>query len=112
MARLCANENFPLPVVEELRRLGQDVLTIQETGQAGQAASDTAVLEFACASGRTLLTFNRKHFVRLHAKLADHAGIVVCSFDRDFFGLAQRIHEAIEAQPQISGQLIRISRKP
>lgn len=26
MARLCANENFPLPVVEHLRQLGHDVL--------------------------------------------------------------------------------------
>jgi len=36
MARLYSNENFPLPVVEELRRLGHDVLTIQETGKAEQ----------------------------------------------------------------------------
>ena len=32
MARLYANENFPLPVVEELRHLGHDVLTMQEAG--------------------------------------------------------------------------------
>jgi len=32
MARLYANENFPLPVVEALRRLGHDVLTIQHKG--------------------------------------------------------------------------------
>ena len=31
MARLYANENFPLPVVNELRRLGHDVLTTQDT---------------------------------------------------------------------------------
>jgi len=30
VARFYANENFPLPAVEELRRLGNDVLTIQE----------------------------------------------------------------------------------
>jgi len=30
MARLYSNENFPLPVVERLRALGQDVLTTQE----------------------------------------------------------------------------------
>lgn len=30
MARLYANENFPLPAVEELRRLGHDVLTTYE----------------------------------------------------------------------------------
>jgi hypothetical protein len=37
MARLYSNENFPLPVVEKLRELGHDVLTIQETGMSDQA---------------------------------------------------------------------------
>jgi uncharacterized protein (DUF433 family) len=31
---------IPVPVVEELRRLGHDVLTIRETGQANQSLSD------------------------------------------------------------------------
>ncbi len=35
MARLLADENFPLPVVEELRRLGHEVLTLRDIGQAG-----------------------------------------------------------------------------
>jgi len=35
MARLYANENFPLQVVEELRRAGHDVLTTREAGKAG-----------------------------------------------------------------------------
>ena len=39
MAKLYANENFPFPVVEELRKLGHDVLTVQESGKAGQALS-------------------------------------------------------------------------
>jgi hypothetical protein len=30
MARLYADEDFPRPVVEELRRLGHDVLTVQD----------------------------------------------------------------------------------
>jgi len=30
MARLYADENFPFPAVEELRRLGHDVLTSYE----------------------------------------------------------------------------------
>lgn len=38
MARLYSNENFPLQVVEELRRLGHDVLTIQETGPLSDKA--------------------------------------------------------------------------
>jgi Domain of unknown function (DUF5615) len=74
MARLYSNENFPLPVVEALRQLAHDVLTIQEMGQAGQAMSDEAVLAFAHAEGRALLTINRNHFVRLHREGKQHSG--------------------------------------
>ncbi len=49
MLRLYSNENFPLPVVEELRRLGCDVTTVQETGRAGQSWPDAEVLGFAAA---------------------------------------------------------------
>ena len=112
MARLYANENFPLPVVVELRQLGHDVLTIHETGKAGQSTLDEAVLTFASAEGRAVLTLNRKHFIHLHARQPDHAGIVVCTFDPDFVGQANRIHVAIETQPQLSGQLLRINRPP
>ncbi len=40
MARLYADEDFPLPVVEELRRLGHDVRTVQEAGRANQGIDD------------------------------------------------------------------------
>lgn len=52
MARLYANENFPLPVVEGLRRLGHDVLTVLESGKAGIAETDEAVLAYACSKSR------------------------------------------------------------
>ena len=110
MARLYANENFPLPVVEELRRLGHDVLTIQETGRAGQAMPDEAVLAFARDAGRTLLTLNRKHFIRLHRERPAHAGIVVCTLDADFISLARRLHEAIAGNDGLAGRLIRVNR--
>lgn len=110
MTRLYSNENFPLPVVEELRRLGHDVLTIYETGKAGQSVSDDAVLAFACDEGRALLTLNRKHFIRLHRQKPDHPGIMVCTVDPDFVSLARRIHDAIEKSGRLSRQLIRINR--
>ena len=110
MARLYSNENFPLPVVEELRRFGHDVMTMQESGQAGQAMSDEAVLAFATADKRALLTLNRRHFIRLHRRHSDHRGIIVCSFDPDFAGQAQRIHVAIGKHPDLSGKLILINR--
>ena len=110
MARLYSNENFPLPVVDELRRLGHDVLTIQGAAQANQAISDEAVLAFAHSEGRRLLTLNRKHFIRLHNQQTAHSGIIACTFDPDFDALASRIHIAIQGQPQLAGQLIRINR--
>ena len=110
MARLYSNENFPLPVVDELRRLGHDVLTIQGAAQANQAISDEAVLAFAHSEGRRLLTRNRKHFIRLHNQQAAHSGIIACTFDPDFAAMAGRIDIAIQAQPHPSGQLTRINR--
>ena len=110
MARLYANENFPLPVVEELRRLGHEVLTTYEAGDAGKSVLDEQVLAFATAEGRALVTINRKHFIHLHNANPDHPGIIVCSFDPDFTGQANRIHAAIDSRAQLSGELVRINR--
>lgn len=110
MARLYANENFPLPVVTELRRLGHDVVTMQDIGQAGQAVPDEHVLAFAVAESRAVLTLNRKHFVRLHAEQMDHAGIVACTFDPDFPGQARRIDAAIAEAGELKARLIRVNR--
>ena len=112
MGRFYADENFPLPVVEELRRLGHDVLTTHEAGQAAKAIADEAVLAFACRESRAILTINRRHFVRLHGEKPDHFGIVVCTFDPDFSGMAARIHQEVQAQLPLTGRLTRINRPP
>ena len=111
MSRLYVDENFPLPVVEELRKLGHDVLTIQEVGHGGQAQSDERVLEDATFEKRAILTLNRRHFINLHKSSPHHAGIIVCTFDPDFFGQARRIHQAIEDYGHdLIGELLRINR--
>ncbi len=110
MTACYSNENFPLPTVDELRRLGHDILTIQETGRANSALPDEEVLAFASAEGRVLLTLNRKHFIRLHQANFHHAGIVACTFDPDFVTLARRIHDALTEQRDMTGQLLRVSR--
>ena len=81
MSGLYSNENFPIPVVEDLRKLGHDVLSIQKTGKAGQSLPDEAVLDDASGDKRAVLTFNRKHFISLHKSRSRHEGIIVCSFD-------------------------------
>ena len=110
MARLYANENFPLPVVLELRRLGHDVLTVVDTGKAGQAFPDDEVLAFASAQARVLLTLNRKHFIRLHHDRTDHAGIVVCTFDPNFVGQATRVDDALRTSEPLARRLLRVNR--
>ena len=110
MARLYTNENFPLPVAEELRHLGHDVLTVQEAGNAGQAIPDESVLALASSEGRAVVTINRKHFIRLHLSNPRHAGVIVCTYDPDFVRQAHRIHSAIEEQDGLEGQLLRVNR--
>ena len=112
MARLYADENFPFPVVEKLRDMGHDVITLQEAGYAGQALPDEIVLSRASDDGRSLLTINRKHFVHLHRASASHAGIIVCSFDLDSARQAYRIHKALESccGDIDDGHLLRINR--
>lgn len=112
MARLYTDENFPAPAVEFLRESGHDVLAMVETEQAGLAIPDEQVLAFASQAERILLTLNRKHFIRLHNEDDEHGGIVVCTFDADFVALAERIHEVLEAHPDMTGRLVRVNRPP
>jgi hypothetical protein len=110
LARLYADENFPFPAVEALRRLGHDVLTAQEAHQAGLGVSDEDVLNFAHSISRAVLTHNRKHFRNLHQLGNNHSGIVTCTENPDFVELAGCINVALAAIHDLSGQLVRITR--
>ncbi len=110
MAFFYADENFPLPVVEELRKLGHHVMTIVEDGKAHQGYPDELVLADASTYGRAVLTMNRRDFKRLHNESSDHAGIILCTYDADFVALAQRIHVAVQGYEGMAGQSIRITK--
>jgi len=108
--RFYADENFPLDVVAELRNLGHDCLTAFEDERANQKIPDEKVLERAAELERAVLTINRIDFRRLHNENSEHAGIVICTFDADFAGQAQRIDKACKDFPEIKGQLVRVFR--
>ncbi|MEO6039301.1 MAG: DUF5615 family PIN-like protein [Saprospiraceae bacterium] len=111
MANIYANENFPVEVVERLRQLGHDVLTTHQAGKSNQKIPDEEVLTFAIAEQRVVITFNRKDFFRLHRENPQHFGIIACTEDIDFVGLAYRIHETIEtSKGNLENQLLRVSR--
>ncbi|WP_160315350.1 DUF5615 family PIN-like protein [Limnoraphis robusta] len=54
MTRLYADEQFPRQVIENLRALGHDILTVQEAGNNGLPDED--VLAFATQENRAVLT--------------------------------------------------------
>jgi hypothetical protein len=80
MARLYADEHFPVAIVFVLRRLGHDVITVRETGlsKMGEGTPDELVLQFAAQQRRIVVTFNERDFRRLHGLNARHSGIVCC----------------------------------
>ncbi len=91
--RLYADEDFPFPAVGELRRLGHDVLTAQDDGRS--ALPDPDILARAHTLGRAVLTYNRRHYERLHRQGASHSGIISASQDPNLPALAARIHDAL-----------------
>ncbi|WP_293135059.1 DUF5615 family PIN-like protein [Microcoleus sp. bin38.metabat.b11b12b14.051] len=110
MARLYADEQYPLPVVEFLRPLGHDVLTVQQAGKAGLGIPDEDVLAFAVSNERAVLTLNRGDFIRLHRSQPNHAGIIICTQDNNWERQASRIDDAISAEETLTGKLIRVVR--
>jgi predicted nuclease of predicted toxin-antitoxin system len=89
-----ADEDFPLGAVEELRRLGHDVLTAQDDGYRHK--EDKEVLARAHALNRIVLTHNRRHFERLDREGQPHSGILSATQDpHKEVELAIRIHEKV-----------------
>ncbi len=108
MAKLYADEQFPYRTTCRLQELGHDVLTVQAADRANQSIPDDEVLAFATAEGRAVLTLNRRDFVRLHRESQDHAGIITATDDADKIRLAERIDLALQTEPTLDGQLIRV----
>lgn len=110
MARLYADEDFDYRVVVELRALGHDILTVQEAGRGGVGRGDPLVFADAIAIGRSVLTFNRRHYFRLARSAPSHFGVVAPTRDDDYVALARRIHDAICHLPSLDNQVIRVYR--
>ncbi len=110
MARLYADEMFPLQVSELLRTMGHDVLTVQQAGKANLGIPDDEVLAFAISDNRTVITLNRKDFIKLHRSSPKHSGIIVCTNDTDRYRMTTRINETISREESLTGKLIRVVR--
>ena len=111
MTKLYTNENFPFPVVNELRDMGFDVLTSYEADQANKAIPDEDVLKFATDIGRAVITLNRRDFIKLNRRRTEHEGIIVCTVDPDHSGVAKRIKVALSKHNPMKNKLIRIDKQ-
>jgi hypothetical protein len=110
MARLDADELFPRVVVEFLRLMIHNILTVQAAGKENPKNPGEKVLAFAVSENRAVLTLNRRYFIRLHSLQSDHAGIIVCKPDHDLAIMAANINEAISSLATLTNQLIRVYR--
>ena len=108
MVRLYADENVAKDVVLSLRNLGYDVLTAYEAGRANQGISDDQVLAHARSLDRILVTNNRRDFIRLHRRGADHCGIVVYTLAPDALALANRIAAGLSSASNTGPFLIAV----
>ena len=66
MARIALNfdEHVQIGLAEALRIRGVDVLTTQEAGNIG--VTDIEQLAFAAGKGRSLFSYNKRHFAKIH----------------------------------------------
>ncbi len=90
-----------------LRHRGHDGRTTRDAGRDDRALPDGEVLAFATSEGRAVVTLNRRDFIRLHATMTRHAGIIVCGEDRDHERLAARIDAALAGREHVHGELVR-----
>jgi nucleoside-diphosphate-sugar epimerase len=111
VARLLADENVPIAVVQALRSHGHDVVTLVRS-LLGSGVSDAEILARARIEQRIVVTLDRRDFFRLHREQPEHEGIVACTFDPDFVGQARRIHDALPPEGVLHGILLRVNRPP
>lgn len=108
MFRFYANENLATELVDEFRRLGHDVLTSYEAGNANQGIPDDQVLKTASNDDRAVITFNRDDFLKLHRSGVEHSGIIVCKDDSNLQGLGQVLHTYLITQKTLQNRLLRV----
>ena len=109
MARFFADEDFDAEIGSALARLGHDLDGVAHRGLGNKGTTDDAVLALASGEKRILLTHNRRHFVRLHRAVPNHAGIVVCSQRGQPEEMAGSIDRLLREHGSFTGRLVRVN---
>ena len=85
-------------------------LITQNSGLQALSSKESAKNQCVINSVQLLMTQNRRHFIRLHTQQPNHAGIIVCTDDKNLERLATRINNAIAGEETLRGKLIRVNR--
>ena len=109
--RFYADENLPYDLVQELKRMGYDVLRAYEAGNANQQIPDDQVLATATSLERTVLTCNRRDFLSLHRSGVNHGGIILCKEPENFWAVGQFLQEYFMTQSSLVNRLLRVLRQ-
>ena len=76
---LYLDEHVQFALKEALKTRGVNILTTQEAGNIGK--SDVSQVLFASENGRVLLSYNKRHFAKLHyewmTRKRPHRGIIL-----------------------------------
>jgi hypothetical protein len=90
--RYYLDQHYPGPVTQGLRRLGIDVLTVQEAGRCGLPDPDQ--LAFATTEERVLVTFD-SDYLALHQYGVAHAGLAWCPQHKYGIGMLIQLLELL-----------------
>lgn len=113
LIRFYSNENLDADLVQVIREFGYDVLTSYEANQANQSIPDNAVLQYAIADNRCILTFDRSDFLTLHRSMINHCGIVACrEMNDDYSVQVQALHEYVNyGQANLQNRFLRLLKR-
>jgi len=101
---------FSHQIAECLREMGHDVVTCTDENLSGHGVPDSLILARAIELNRIVLTYNRRHFFKLHQQTPAHCGIINCSYDPDSARQARRVVEAVTGSQDCRGLLLRVTR--
>ena len=113
--KLFCDEDFYVgKFAPDIRRLGYDVIDVLDVEMIGNP--DDTLLEYAINNKRAFLTFNRRHFVRIHKQYMDmskeHWGIIYSRRGRlSYNEVKARVRRLIESctAEYLCNQLINLS---
>mgnify|MGYP001602724507 CR=1 FL=1 len=88
--KFLSDENIDVPAVKALKELGVDIISVQELDKRG--SPDEEILNFCKENERAVVTGD-SDYLRLHAKGAEHAGIVYLTKSLDTSQLIREIQK-------------------